>query len=128
MHCGFPTETEREDILRSLSRRLPLAKDADLTAVAAAADGFSGADLGAVLSEAQLAAAHEALDATSNKGGNIAVTLSQRHLETALTSARPSVSMAERSRLANIYQRFETGGSFAEPVVHGGAGKKVSWA
>ena len=128
LHCGFPTETEREDILRSLSRRLPLAKDADLTAVAAAADGFSGADLGAVLSEAQLAAAHEALDATSNKGGKIAVTLSQRHLETALKSARPSVSMAERSRLANIYQRFETGGSFAEPVVHGGAGKKVSWA
>lgn len=33
----------------------------DLAAVAAAAEGFSGADLGALLSDAQLAAVHEVL-------------------------------------------------------------------
>ena len=33
----------------------------DLAAIAAATDGFSGADLGALLSDSQLAAVHEVL-------------------------------------------------------------------
>ncbi len=48
-------------ILRALSSRLPLKEGVDLGAIAAACDGFSGADLGALLSDAQLAAVHEVL-------------------------------------------------------------------
>lgn len=48
-------------ILRALSSRLPMEEGVDLAAIAAACDGFSGADLGALLSDAQLAAVHEVL-------------------------------------------------------------------
>lgn len=129
LHCGFPTLEDRRAILKALSRRLQLAEDVDLNAIAAAVDNFSGADLGAVLSDAQLAAAHEALDA----GGVISAVISKRHIEKALAAARPSVSGTERDRLTTIYNKFEKGGgggSFDEAThnVDAYAGKKVSWA
>ena len=130
LHCGFPTLEERRAILKALSRRLQLAEDVDLDAVAAAVDNFSGADLGAVLSDAQLAAAHEALDA----GGVISAVVSKRHIDKALAAARPSVSGTERDRLTAIYNKFKKGGSggFDDEASHNVddayAGKKVSWA
>ncbi|KIY96254.1 PsbP domain-containing protein 1 [Monoraphidium neglectum] len=61
----MPDEAACLAILRAASRRTPLAPDADLPALAAhgAAAGLSGADLAALLSEAQLAAVHEELAA-----------------------------------------------------------------
>lgn len=60
--CDFPHSVEeRVDILKALSRSLELEDGVDLRQVALAADGFSGADLGSVLSEAQLSAAHDVL-------------------------------------------------------------------
>ena len=164
LHCGFPDADARYDIAVALSRRLALSENMDLRRVAEATEGFSGADLGAVLSEAQLAAAHEALEAMEKRGNDdeddaaggggvkgeksekndqkrqrqrhaVAAVLAQRHVETALRVARPSVSMIERQRLTGIYQRFESGGGggggfsveeSAERNVN--AGKKVSWA
>lgn len=137
LYCGFPSPTERRDVLRSLSRRLTLGEDVDLDAIAQQTEFFSGADLGALLSEAQLAAAHEALqqkegaswrrdDAPSGGG----VQILQRHLEAAVASARPSVSEAERQRLADIYLRFEGGPSQGATLsaADKGKGKKVTWA
>jgi len=61
--CDFPHSTEeRVDILKALSGALVLEDGVDMREVALAADGFSGADLGSVLSEAQLIAAHDALN------------------------------------------------------------------
>ena len=62
LQCGLPNMGERKEILAALAARLPLAPDADLAAVAAATEGFTGADLGALLADAQLAAVHAALD------------------------------------------------------------------
>lgn len=65
--CDFPHSIEeRVDILKSLSRALVLEDGVDLREVALGADGFSGADLGSVLSEAQLMAAHDALRDLTN--------------------------------------------------------------
>lgn len=54
-------QEEREDILEALSRDVPLDDTVDFKAVAEKCQDFSGADLKAVLYNAQLQAAHEAL-------------------------------------------------------------------
>jgi len=53
----LPSAGERLEILRLHSRRMPLAPDIDLKAVASGTPGFSGADLKNLLNEAALAAA-----------------------------------------------------------------------
>lgn len=76
---------------------------------------MTGADLGALLSEAQLAAAHEALEAADrdhhgSSGVKLAkVLVGQGHLEAALAGARPSVPAKERARFEAIYSQFQAG-------------------
>ncbi|GAX80046.1 hypothetical protein CEUSTIGMA_g7485.t1 [Chlamydomonas eustigma] len=60
--CGVPEEEERLQILKALSRKLSMDSSVDLSLVAAQSDGLTGADLGAILSEAQLLAVHGVLD------------------------------------------------------------------
>lgn len=114
------------------------------------AEFFTGADLSALLSEAQLTAVHETLDSEEASSGHLSAAaasqqqplhkhqhpggvpvISKRHLETALAGARPSVPEDERDRLEGIYFKFqqsrEPGGSGAA-AVDKGKGKKVSWA
>ncbi len=62
IYCGFPNTRERGQILHALARRLRLDAAVDLDAVGVQCEGYSGADLSALLSEAQLAAVHERLD------------------------------------------------------------------
>ena len=50
------------EILKALCRGIPLDEDVDLKEIAEKTDGFTGADLKAVLYNAQLQAAHAALD------------------------------------------------------------------
>ena len=63
LFCGMPDAAERASILEALSRKMALAPDVDLEAVAAACPGLSGADLKGILGNAQLRAAHEVLAA-----------------------------------------------------------------
>lgn len=67
IYCGFPSPAERGHILHALARRLRLDAAVDLDAVGAQCEGYSGADLSALLSEAQLAAVHERLDLASKR-------------------------------------------------------------
>ena len=66
IHCGFPTAPERSEIIKALARRLRLERSVDLEGVGRRADGYTGADLSALLSEAQLAAVHERLEEGSS--------------------------------------------------------------
>eukprot|EP00884_Botryococcus_braunii_P019130 jgi/Botrbrau1/5900/Bobra.0366s0078.1 len=110
VYCGIPTELERIEIVSALANRLPLGPEVDLRSIAARTEGFTGADLGALLSEAQLMAVHDVLDhppASSEKEGTQGVPqVLQSHLEAALTAAHPSVPSTERARLEGIYSRF----------------------
>ncbi|KAL3142931.1 hypothetical protein ABBQ38_003216 [Trebouxia sp. C0009 RCD-2024] len=63
IYCGFPDASERGQILQALARRLSLHGNMDLGQVGRQCQGYTGADLSALLSEAQLAAVHERLDA-----------------------------------------------------------------
>lgn len=109
LFCGFPSCMERVEILQALSRKLKLSDDVNLENLGWETEGFSGADLGALLSEAQLIAAHEALQKQEHEGGVESLVLTAKHIQTALKDARPSVSMEERQRLERIYGRFREG-------------------
>ena len=61
VYCGLPDRNDRLAILQALSRSLNLAGDANLALIAARTDDFTGADLTALLADAQLAAVHAAL-------------------------------------------------------------------
>ncbi|XP_010274105.1 PREDICTED: peroxisome biogenesis protein 1 [Nelumbo nucifera] len=106
LFCDFPSWHERVDILTVLSRKLPLAGDIDLNAIASITEGFSGADLQALLSDAQLASVHELLEnSDSGTPGKMPV-ISNTLLKSVALRAKPSVSEAEKQRLYGIYSQF----------------------
>lgn len=106
LFCNFPSWQERLDILTVLSRKLPLASDVDLEKIASATEGFSGADLQALLSDAQLASVHELLDSGTTYQQGTAPTISDVLLQSVASRARPSVSETEKRRLQRIYDQF----------------------
>jgi peroxin-1 len=61
--CPMPDARDRESILRAHARHVRVADNVDWADVAARTDGFSGADLQALLYNASLAAIHATLDA-----------------------------------------------------------------
>ncbi|PON46956.1 Peroxisome biogenesis factor, partial [Parasponia andersonii] len=106
LFCDFPSQRERLDILTVLSRKLPLASDVELDAIARMTEGFSGADLQALLSDAQLEAVHDLLGGESiNEPGKKPV-ITDTLLKSTASRARPSVSEAEKQRLYGIYSQF----------------------
>ncbi len=76
----------------------------------------AGADLSALLSEAQLAAVHEVLDPQPPPGtiarsgeqhsAEAAPVVTMAHLRAALSTARPSISAQEAVRLERTYTQF----------------------
>ncbi|OMO70479.1 hypothetical protein CCACVL1_18888 [Corchorus capsularis] len=106
LFCDFPSPRERLDILTVLSRKLPLADGVDLEATAYMTEGFSGADLQALLSDAQLAAVHELLNSVNSNEPRKKPVITDGVLKSIASKARPSVSEAEKKRLYDIYSQF----------------------
>lgn len=86
--------------------QLPMASDVDLAAVAHMTEGFSGADLQALLSDAQLAAVHEVLDNVDTSEPEKKPVITDALLKSTASRARPSVSDEEKRRLYSIYSQF----------------------
>nr|XP_006114531.1 peroxisome biogenesis factor 1 isoform X2 [Pelodiscus sinensis] len=61
LYCPPPDQTSRFEILKALSHSLPLANDVDFQLLAAKTEHFTGADLKALLYNAQLEAIHASL-------------------------------------------------------------------
>ncbi|VAI19833.1 unnamed protein product [Triticum turgidum subsp. durum] len=110
--CDFPQWNERLDILRVLSKELPLASDADLELVASMTEGFSGADLKAILTDAGLEAAKEAVRCQPGDGsGDIPQELpliTSGTLMSVASEARPSTSEEDRRSLREMFSQFST--------------------
>ncbi|KAF8070403.1 P-loop containing nucleoside triphosphate hydrolase protein [Lyophyllum atratum] len=68
LFCGMPDIEERKDILRAVGQRVTMSPSVDLDEIAAATDGFSGADLQALLYNAHLEVIHASI--ASSGGGN----------------------------------------------------------
>ncbi|KAL0360292.1 UNVERIFIED_CONTAM: Peroxisome biogenesis protein 1 [Sesamum radiatum] len=106
LFCDFPSQQERLDILKVLSRKLPMASDVDLERISHMTKGFSGADLQALLSDTQLEAVHELLDREDGGGTGKMPVITGALLESIASKAKPSVSEAEKRRLYDIYSQF----------------------
>ncbi|XP_030476552.2 peroxisomal ATPase PEX1 [Syzygium oleosum] len=106
LFCDFPSIQERLDVLKVLSRKLPLASNVDLDAIAHMTEGFSGADLQALLSDAQLQAVHDLLDRGEVDQHGKKPIITDSLLKSVASKARPSVSDAEKRRLYSIYSEF----------------------
>jgi len=70
LYVRLPKQAERRAILETIARKMPLATDVDLVAAAADArtEGFSGADLAALMREAAMCALKESLDRDRARG------------------------------------------------------------
>ncbi|KAJ8273320.1 hypothetical protein GJAV_G00100240 [Gymnothorax javanicus] len=64
LYCPPPDHEARLEILKALTQSVPLAADVDLDQIASATDSFTGADLKALLYNAQLEAIHSSLGAS----------------------------------------------------------------
>ncbi|XP_047960432.1 peroxisome biogenesis protein 1 isoform X1 [Salvia hispanica] len=106
LFCDFPSHQERQEILKVLSRKLPMDGDVDLEQVARMTEGFSGADLQALLSDTQLEAVHELLDNDDVSTTKKMPVITNALLKSIASNAKPSVSEAEKRRLYDIYSQF----------------------
>ncbi|XP_019090622.1 PREDICTED: peroxisome biogenesis protein 1-like isoform X1 [Camelina sativa] len=104
--CDFPSPPERLEILAVLSRKLPMADDIDLEPIALMTEGFSGADLQALLSDAQLAAVHEFLNREDKPETGTTPIITDPLLKSIASKTKPSVSETEKQKLYDIYSQF----------------------
>ncbi|KAM0754556.1 AAA-domain-containing protein [Meredithblackwellia eburnea MCA 4105] len=131
LYVDLPTPDERVDILRAQTNKTPLAHDVDLDLVGRhkGCEGFSGADLGALVREAAVSALREVFDSVESSmrdGGEDEEeeeeererrvdlgtmharppVVSQRHFMEAVGRTNPSVSVAQRKRFAALRAKF----------------------
>ena len=116
--CDFPGADARLEILERAARdqlgssfdQRALNDDAlGLHAVANATDGFSGADLRAIVTDARMHAVHRAMDATDGEGdesGGQKVVVTGEDVRRAWREARRSVPPRERERLDAVFAEF----------------------
>lgn len=86
--------------------QLPLASDVNLEAIAHMTEGFSGADLQALLSDAQLEAVHDLLNGENGEQSGKMPVITDTLLKRIASEAKPSVSENEKRRLYDIYSQF----------------------
>lgn len=115
LYVDLPSASERAEILKAASSKTPLAPEVDLAVIAAdpACEGFSGADLSALVREAAVAALRQTFEALGDldqvdqpdpQARVVAVTM--QHLLLALRKVSPSVSPAQRRRYEALQGRF----------------------
>jgi ribosome biogenesis ATPase len=140
LYVDLPTPDERVEILRAQTRGTPLGPDVDLGIVGRdeGCDGFSGADLSALVREAAVAALKEVfsldeeMPSTSleEESESIArrkeedskeLVVEMRHFREAVHRTNPSVSGSQRRRFEVLRAKFA-----GMPVGRGKEGRKES--
>ena len=151
--CPFPNRRDRRDVLR-VAAGIPTGAEGDARAretgvddVADGAEGFSGADLRAVVADANLFAIHRAMeeekkraeeDGDAEKDGDASGAgrgashsdprPTREDYARAAASARASVPARERARLEAVYASFHGGRAEARGAGSERGGKRVSHA
>jgi len=106
--CDFPDESERRDIVNVCTRKISVQSDYDLEQIVERTEGFNGADIQSIFSEAQIEEVRRRLE-KDTEGGSGAVVLGGESLQMALESARPSLSGNERRRSQALMAKFAGG-------------------
>ena len=115
VYCGFPNFAERLEILEVLRHGVRLSGGTSLEGVARLTEGFSGADLRALMTDSQLHAAKRALRSIQVGGdkpvaGETAVEIAREDLDLTVSSAKSSFGRRERERLEALYAKFRSAG------------------
>lgn len=102
LYVPLPTKEDRFQILETVTKKLPLDTDVALKQIALSqhCEGFSGADLSALLREAQLSALTRAMNDGQDEDQEIRI--KQVDFETALTKVFPSVSKKDEQTYASL--------------------------
>lgn len=138
LYVDLPNELERYEILKTQTKRTPLARDVDLFSIAKEGKcvGFSGADLHALVREAAVMALRQVFFTPSStspeeefndyekedkEGLSLPpkVEVSMKHFQQALKKVSPSVSIAQRKRFAFLRAKFA-----GQPVGRGKASRE----
>lgn len=126
LYVDLPAADERVEIVRTLTRKVPLGVLGDQESDTAEAsvrtamenmvreqcDGYSGADLAALVREAGVAAlrrtlgAIESIEDSSSPRVDPVMRVSADDFATALGKVQPSVSMAQRKRYEALRRKF----------------------
>ncbi|MEM4186286.1 MAG: CDC48 family AAA ATPase [Candidatus Caldarchaeum sp.] len=93
-----PDKSARLAIFRIHTREMPLDYDVNLETLATVTEGYTGADIEAVVREAAMLAARENLQAQK---------VSMRHFEKALAKIKPSVGAEEKAEYDRIVSNFK---------------------
>jgi ribosome biogenesis ATPase len=124
LYVPLPNPQQRASILRTVARKAPVSAEVDFEAIGnnSNLEGYSGADLAAVVREACLTALKEVynsctkedLEAYERTGVTPSGTLPEVqpcHFVVALQKIRPSVSLEDRNRYAELHrQQLSKGG------------------
>jgi len=101
LYVGFPEPQDRSQILKALTKngsRPQLGQDVDLEVIGAdvRCDGYTGADLSALVREASMSALKQRLNDNIQDGSKICV--NKQNFETAFEKVRPSVDQKDRNK------------------------------
>lgn len=119
LYVDLPSATERAEILRTVMRKVPLAglgdhglqqeRDSVEALVGECCDGYSGADLAALVREAGVIALKRTLgllDDLDESMESPKVTVSLADFVKALDKVGPSVSVAQRRKYQHLQSKF----------------------
>ncbi|XP_062195469.1 peroxisomal ATPase PEX1-like [Phragmites australis] len=126
--CDFPRWDERLEILKVHARMVSLASDASLEDLASLTEGFTGADLAAILTDAGLAAVHELLDSRENGIPEREPCISKELLMSVARKARPSTPADEKRRYDKEFGEFVSSRKSISTKARESKGKKVTLA
>ncbi|CAG9768233.1 unnamed protein product [Ceutorhynchus assimilis] len=108
--CSMPSQGERLEILEILSKNLDFESNVDLKELAIETEGYSGADLQAVLYTAQISTLKEFdYNHDDQKSLPVLSKITQRDLLEALDKSRPSLTKSEREKYDKVYAKFQGG-------------------
>ena len=124
LYVDLPSAEERAEIVRTLVRRVPLAGEQARAAVEAMVrergEGYSGADLAAVVREAGVVALRRTLGALDQMeqgsgegepaGEETMIVVGMQDFERALQKVQPSVSAAQRRKYASLRVKLSGSG------------------
>lgn len=105
LYVPLPTKDDRHSILKTLTKSLPLDQDVELRLIAHSdsSEGYSGADLSALVREAQLSALKSAM-AKDPEGTDENIKITNKDFMNALKNVFPSVSKKDEL----TYQKLQT--------------------
>lgn len=126
--CDFPRWDERLEILKVHSRTVSLASDASLEDVASLTEGFTSADLAAILTDAGLAAIHEVLDSKENGIPEGEPCISKELLMSVARKARPSTPADNKRGYDKEFGEFVSSRKSISTKARESKGKKVTLA